>query len=180
MKRTAKQSSMVFVLGVSAIILSAFVTASSGQVKKGTPTEAPAAQVATAIGVQDHEVEGVEVALLEVKRASGNTVTIRWQYRNKTNEKKPLNHGANMGMDSYRFAKDVYFLDPSGKKYVPLMDDQGKPIAAKHDQFVFALNMSPKQTVTTWAKFPAPPAEVEKVNVYLPGAPPFEDIALGK
>ena len=85
-----------------------------------------------------------------------------------------------MGMDSYRFAKDVYFLDPSGKKYVPLKDEQGTPIAAKHDQFAFSLSLAARQTVTTWAKFPAPPGEVEKVNVYLPGAPPFEDIALAK
>lgn len=180
MKRKVSWHSRLVVLGVGVVALSAFVTASSGQVTKGKKAETPPAPIATAIAVQDHEVEGVEVALLEVKRASGNTVTIRWQYRNKTNEKKPLNHGANMGMDSYRFAKDVYFLDPSGKKYVPLKDDQGMPIAAKHDQFAFSLNLTPKQTVTTWAKFPAPSSDVEKLNIYLPGAPPFEDIALGK
>jgi hypothetical protein len=176
MKRNVSWSSKLVVLGVGVLTLSAFVTASSGQATKGKNTETPAAPIA----VQDHEVEGVEVALLEVKRASGNTVTIKWQYRNKTNEKKPLNHGANMGMDSYRFAKDVYFLDPSQKKYVVLKDAQGIPQAAKHDQFAFSLNLAPKQTVNTWAKFPAPPADVEKVNIYLPGAPPFEDIALGK
>ncbi|HTG17116.1 MAG TPA: hypothetical protein VK747_17835 [Blastocatellia bacterium] len=176
MKRKVSWSSKLVVLGVGILALSAFVTPSSGQATKGKNTETPAAPIA----VQDHEVEGVEVALLEVKRASGNTVTIRWQYRNKTNEKKPLNHGANMGMDSYRFAKDVYFLDSSQKKYVVLKDAQGIPQAAKHDQFAFSLNLAPKQTVNTWAKFPAPPAEVEKVNVYLPGAPPFEDVALGK
>jgi hypothetical protein len=180
MKRKVSWHSKLVVLGVGVVVLSAFVTASSGQGTKGKKAETPPAPVATAIAVQDHEVEGVEVALLEVKRASGNTVTIRWQYRNKTNEKKLLNHGANMGMDSYRFAKDVYFLDPSQKKYVVLKDAQGIPFAAKHDQFAFALNMAPNQTVTTWAKFPAPPGDVEKVNVFLPGAPPFEDIALGK
>jgi hypothetical protein len=179
MKRHVSWSSKLVVLGFGVLTLSAFVIASSGQVKKGNKTETPAAPTA-AIAVQDHEVEGVEVALLEVKRGSGNTVTIKWQYRNKTNEKKPLNHGANMGMDSYRFAQDVYFLDSSQKKYVVLKDAQGIPQAAKHDQFAFALNLAPKQTVNTWAKFPAPPADVEKVNVYLPGAPPFEDVALGK
>ena len=179
MKRNVSCSSKLVVFGVGVLTLSAFVTVSSGQVTKGNKTETPAAPAA-AIAVQDHEVEGVEVALLEVKRASGNTVTIKWQYRNKTNEKKPLNHGANMGMDSYRFAQDVYFLDPSQKKYVVLKDAQGIPQAAKHDQFAFALNLAPKQTVNTWAKFPAPPADVEKVNIYLPGAPPFEDVALGK
>jgi len=91
MKRKLGRSSRVLVLGVGFLTLSAFVTATSGQVKKGTKPETPPAPVA-AIAVQDHEVEGVEVALLEVKRASGNTVTIRWQYRNKTAEKKPLNH----------------------------------------------------------------------------------------
>lgn len=180
MKQNGSWFSRVFVLGISVFTLSAFVTAVSGQAKKGSKPEAPAVPVSAAIAVQDHEIEGVEVALLEVKRASGNTVTIKWRYRNKTNEKKSLKHGANMGMDSYRFAQDVYFLDPSQKKYVVLKDAQGIPFAAKHDQFAFALNMAPNQTVTTWAKFAAPPADVEKLNIYLPGAPPFEDIALGK
>jgi len=40
--------------------------------------------------------------------------------------------------------------------------------------------LAPKETVSTWAKFPAPPADVEKVTLYLPGAPPFEDVAIGK
>ena len=71
---------------------------------------APAASSATEpapLGVQDHEVEGVEVALLQVKRNSDGTLTIRWQYRNKTNETKSLVHGYSVGLDNYRLARSV-------------------------------------------------------------------------
>ena len=177
MKRKGRWSPKLVVLGVGVLALSAFVTPRSGQVK--SKTETPAAP-GSPIAVQDHEVDGVEVALLEVKRASGDTVNIRWQYRNKTNETKALQHGAAAGMDSFRFASDAYFLDANQNKYVVLKDAQGYPQAAKHEQFKFSISLAPKQTVNTWAKFAAPPADVEKVNVYLPGAPPFEDIGIGK
>ena len=33
------------------------------------------------IAVQPHQVGGVDLALLEVKRTSGNTLTVKWEYR---------------------------------------------------------------------------------------------------
>ena len=140
---------------------------------KKTPAAAPAV-IATA----DHEVDGVEVTLVEVKRTAANSVTIKYRYTNKTTTKKELNHGG-QGLDAWRFGGDVYFVVPStNQKYETLKDENNYPVAARHEQFGTGIVLAPKQVVNTWAKFPAPPTEVKVITVYLPGAPPFEDVSL--
>jgi hypothetical protein len=58
-----------------------------------------------------------------------------------------------------------------------LIDHCGIRLPAKQIQFQFGISLAAKQPVTTWAKFSAPPAAVEKITVYLPGVPPSEDIS---
>ncbi len=162
------------------IVLTPAVECQTGkpQSKKPAQTSAPAgpAPLATA----DHEVDGVEVALMEVKRTPGDAVTIKFRYTNKTTDKKKLDHGG-QGLDAWRFGSDVYFVDPAtNKKYTPLKDQNNYPIAAKHEQFGVGITFAPRQVVNTWAKFPAPPPEVEVITVYLPGAAPFEAVAITK
>jgi hypothetical protein len=143
-----------------------------------TPKPAPAKP--SVIATADHEVAGVEVALLEVKRTAGDTLTIRFRYTNKSAARKTIQHGG-QGLDAWRFGSDVYFVVPgTNQKYTPAKDADGYPVAARHDEFGTGITLAPKRIVNTWAKFPAPPAEVETITVYLPGAPPFEDVAIAK
>ena len=37
-----------------------------------------------------------------------------------------------------------------------------------------------KESYSGWAKFPAPPANVEKVTIVIPKTPPFEDVPIAK
>lgn len=148
------------------------------QAKKAPQVTAPHAPAV--IAVADHEVGGVEVALVEVKRTSGDSVTIKYRYTNQTTEKKKLDHGGD-GLNAWRFGSDAFFVVPgTSKKYTPLQDENGYPIAANHQQFGVGITLAPKQVVNTWSKFPAPPPEVEKITVHLPGAPPFENVAVTK
>jgi hypothetical protein len=144
------------------------------QTKKPGSVPAP-----TPIATAEHQVGGVEVALLEVKRTSTDSVTIKFRYTNKTTEKKNLAHGG-QGLDAWRFASDAYFVDATNKKYVTLKDENGYPVAANHQEFGTGITLKARQVVNTWAKFPAPPPDVEVVTVYLPGAPPFEDVTVTK
>jgi len=153
-------------------------TKQAGKAPQKQAKPAGAAPSPTPIAAQDHEVEGVEVALLSAKRNNDGTVTIRWQYRNKTSESKKLAHGAAAGLDSQRFAKDAHFTDPKGRKYPVLKGDNYEYVASKHKNFEFGITLAPKQSVTTWARFSAPPPGTEKITVYLPGAPPFEDVEI--
>jgi len=150
------------------------------QTRKSQTRKPTAAPQPAAIATAEHEVGGVEVALMEVKRTTGDSVTIKFRYTNKTTGQKKLDHGG-QGLDAWRFAWDAYFVDPATKqKYVTLKDENGYPVAANHQQFGTGITLAARQVVNTWAKFPAPPPDVEKVTVYLPGAPPFEDVTVTK
>jgi len=151
------------------------------QREPAAPATYVVAQGQTGLGVQEHEVGGVDVVLLEVKRTSGDTLTLKWQFRNKTQESKDLTKGGGSWSDPYLLSLSAYLIDPANrKKYLLVKDESGNPIAAKHETKQWHISLAPGQTLTTWAKFPAPPANVEKVSVYLPGVVPFEDIVISK
>jgi hypothetical protein len=144
------------------------------------PEAAPAAMAApAALGVQEHEMGGVDVALLEVKRTSGDTLTLKWQYRNKTRENKPLvNVSIANWFDQYRLSAEVYLIDSvNKKKYLVIEDAKGNPIVAAQTSDV---TLGAGQNLTTWAKFPAPPPDVSTISVFIPHVPPFEDVPIGK
>ncbi|HEY7461392.1 MAG TPA: hypothetical protein VIC59_05920 [Gemmatimonadota bacterium] len=133
------------------------------------------------IAVEPHQVDGVEVALMEVKRTSGETVTVKWRYRNLTDEaKEDLGHGGS-GMYAWRLAVGAYLLDTKNKTKLEVVKDaDGQPIAARNETMAFSAKIGPKETVNTWAKFAAPPADVKTVTVNLPGAAPFEDVTISE
>jgi hypothetical protein len=165
------------------LLLIVLTPAVESQTRKNQPrrsSQAPTAAAPAVIARADHEVEGVEVALIEVKRASGDSVTIKYRYTNKTTEKKKLDHGGD-GLNAWRFGQDAYFVVPkTNQKFTVLKDENGYPVAANHQQFGVGITLAAKQVVNTWAKFPAPPPDVELITVYLPGAPPFEEVVLAR
>jgi len=134
----------------------------------------PASPQATApvpIAVEQHAKSGIEIALMEVRRTSGNTVTVRWQYRNTGTS------GLNVDelWNGYSIADRVYLIDPGNKKkYLVVRDAENTPIASDHrDNHIPA-----GKSTGAWARFPAPPADVTKITVAIPSAPPFEDVPI--
>lgn len=69
------------------------------------------------IAVNDYEVDGVPVALLSVKRISDGSLTVKWEYRNKTNEPKPLGESFDeMGSsEAYSLVWHAYLADSRHK-----------------------------------------------------------------
>lgn len=133
---------------------------------------ATAAAAAPSLGVQDHEVNGIQVALLEVKRTSGDTVTVKWQYRNTASEKKYVAE-----VYGHRAAEGAYLIDAvNKKKYLVVRDAGNTPVSSDGRSD----HIDPRATVTSWAKFPAPPADVTKITVNVKGVPPFEDVPVGQ
>lgn len=130
-----------------------------------------------ALAAQDHDEGDVEISILELQRSSGNTLTLRWQYQNKSNEVKTVLKG-DPGEGTYGLARNVYIIDPQNKKkYMVVEDEKREPIAAKLGSYG-KVEVEAGKTLKTWAKFPAPPIGVEKISIYIPGAPPFEDISI--
>lgn len=122
----------------------------------------------------DAEWSGVQTDLLEVRRMSDNTLRVRWRYRN-TGDKEVALYGAEA---VYLLRLETYLLDPVNKKKLFVVTDaKGYPIGTDMGQ---SFRVKPKESWSGWAKFPAPPANVEKITVVIGKTPPFEDIVIGK
>ena len=157
----------------SLVVVAGMASAGGGAARAAQPASTPN------LGVHEHEAGDVDVVLLEVSRTSGETVTVRWKYVNRSQEKKQLTNERTGWLDPYRLAVDAYFLDTANKiKYTVVVDDSKHPIAGRHGQQNSYIFVGPKQSLVTWAKFPAPPPDVSKVTVNIPGAAPFEDVPL--
>ena len=146
--------------------------APAGEVK---PEAAASASDAKAM-VQESEWDGVTVEVSPLKR-TGNTVTLNFKYTNGGDEETSINKLADMHKKDLENA--IYFVDNENKKkYLVVRDAEGKALAADLDWN--ATKMPPGKSKKAWAKFPAPPADVNAVTVYLPGAPPFEDVPVSE
>jgi pyruvate/2-oxoglutarate dehydrogenase complex dihydrolipoamide acyltransferase (E2) component len=129
-----------------------------------------AGAVATAqpIAVEDHQEAGVQVALLDVRRTSGDTVTVRLQLRNTTDKAV-----SNPDFSSSNFVDAMYLIDGSSKKkYMVVRDAENKPVG----YYGQSQTIPAKGTVSVWARFPTPASA--KIMVSVPGAPPFEDVPI--
>ena len=135
---------------------------------------AGAQKAADVIETADAEWSGIQTDLLEVKRMSDNTVRVRWRWRNTTDTKV---HLFSSGEGERALKQNAYVIDPKNKKkHLVVTDSQGKVIGTD----IPFTDLGPKKALAVWAKFPAPPADVDKITVVVPKTPPFEDIAIAK
>jgi hypothetical protein len=69
----------------------------------------------------------------------------------------------------------VHYIDAKNqKKYLVVKDAEKKALGTNLKYFTLA----PGESKAAWGKFPEPPADVQKISIYLPGAPPFEDVPI--
>ena len=130
------------------------------------------------IAVHEHEVDGVDVALMDVRRTSSDTVTVKWEYRNKTKVSQALATKSTGWGDPYRLSWSTYLADEEGKVKFPLLrDSEGRPIAAVHGTPVHDITVGPQKTLRAWAKYLVP-ADVKKISVFLTGVEPFENVTI--
>jgi hypothetical protein len=121
----------------------------------------------------DTEWEGVTVELQSVIRGEGDTIMLKWKYSNTGSKEADIAKLASLSHDN--LADHVYYIDPGNKKkYMVVKDAQGKAVASDLKYFKLEAGASRGG----WAKFPAPPSSVSKIDVYMPGAPPFERVTI--
>lgn len=120
------------------------------------------------------EWPGVRTELLEVKRMADNTVRLRWRWRN-TGDKSVRIHVRGT------LKSQTYLLDPvNKKKHLVVTDSKGKPIGSEAGDAGGDVTLKAGQALPLWAKFPAPPADVEKITVVIAKTPPFEGVPVAK
>jgi len=60
-----------------------------------------------------------------------------------------------------------------------IKDNTGQPVTNIHSDDT-SLTITPETPLVVSAKFPAPPDNIKRISVYLPGVRPFEDLVLSQ
>ncbi|KZR75695.1 hypothetical protein [Prochlorococcus marinus] len=126
------------------------------------------------LALEEHE-NGLDVALLSVKRASDNTLNVKWRYINRTDDEITLCNTYCYTASGSSWLANVYIVDNANQKKHLVVKADGNPMTTKVRH---PTKLSPGNTYKVWAKFPAPPVEVENVSVYIPGTAPIEDVRI--
>ncbi len=139
----------------------------------------PQNQTEKSLAIEPYEIEGVVVSLLNVKRSSGNTLNVYWKMTNTSAEDKTLVK-CYAWYCAYQLAagahgNGTYIIDSINQKKHLVVRANKKPVASR---FKMPIILSPNSSINVWAKFPAPPADVKTVSIYLPGVAPIEDIRI--
>lgn len=146
---------------------------------------APAAPQAAApsglppIASADGELAGVRVEVTELKRSSGGTLNLKFAMINDSDESVSFGYSfVDKAHDNTDFGGigGVHLIDPVGKKkYFVARDSENKCLCSQKVSDV------PKRGRTNlWAKFPAPPDDVERISIVVPHFSPMDDVPLSR
>jgi hypothetical protein len=140
------------------------------------PAPSPAAEQAGVIQTQETTTQGIVAELTDCRRKEG-VLTIKVRFRNTSN--KP----ANLTLTHYmKSAEDdpKFYVTAGNKKYFMLKDSEGVVLSSNSVTEVgkVELKLDPGQTFLWWAKYPAPSADVKKIDFMMPVTPPFEDVPI--
>jgi hypothetical protein len=133
------------------------------------------------IAKTDGEKAGFTIEVIELKRSSGDTLTLRFNLVNDSGEAfKP--GGWYFGDYKDHQNQDIgnlgaiTLIDPVGrKKYFVVRDTDQNCICSNGIPGVDA-----KSRVALWARFPAPPASTTKIGVAIPHFIPMDDVAISQ
>ncbi len=120
----------------------------------------------------DGDISGMSVELTSVQK-TGDTIMVRFKYINSGDKST----GALYTQVGGQIEDMIYCVDAKNKKkYLVIRDTEKNPLtSALHN-----LEVKAGETKGCWAKFPAPPADATAISVYIPGAPPFENVPIAQ
>jgi hypothetical protein len=132
-----------------------------------------AAQSAVTLPMKvDSDITGLSVELTSVQK-TGDTIMVRFKYINSGDKSTGMLYSQVGG----QIQDMIYCIDAKNKKkYLVIRDTEKNPVASALNN----LNVGAGETKGCWAKFPAPPADATAISVYIPGAPPFENVPIAQ
>ena len=155
-------------------------TPASAGVNATNTAAAQTASTAPAIASADGDMPGIRVEVLELKRTSGDTVSLKFAMINDSDKET--------GTFGYDFAdpdhsvKDVggfggiHLIDAAGKKkYFVVRDTENNCVCSRN-----VPSIKPKTRASLFGKFPAPPADVQKITVVIPHFIPMDDVPISQ
>jgi len=140
-----------------------------------TSSSPPAAAIANA----DGERAGTRVDITELKRSGDNTLTLKFVMVNDSD--KAIGFGYDFG-DKANEIKDhasiggVTLVDSAGKKkYFVVRDTENNCLCSRDVK-----DITPGGRANLWAKFPAPPDDVQKISIVIPHFGPIDDAPISR
>ena len=139
----------------------------------------PAPAALPAVAVADGEVPGVKAEIHELKRTAGDTLTLKFSIANGSSEKLDFGYSfVEKGKDvpDFNSIGGVHLIDAQAKKkYFVVRDAEGQCTCSRDLRGV-----SPGARSNLWAKFPAPPDDVQKISIVVPHFLPVEDVPISR
>jgi hypothetical protein len=138
------------------------------------PATSPPPSAPATPPTNDGDLPGLKTAINELKRTS-NSVTLKFTVINTSDNSFGMQgvfDGDSFGR--FRHLGGVHLIDAaSKKKYFVVTDADGTFLSSNNIP-----NIAPKSQITVWAKFPAPPDDVQKITVEIPHFVPVEDVPI--
>ena len=147
--------------------------ASPTAMQSAPPAPAPAANSALlsgTIATTQGEIPGITIAIQELKR-SYNTLTLKFAMINQSKNDFAFAYNFGEG-NEFGSIGGIHLIDAANKKkYFVVRDTDGACVCSRS-----VANISVGSQSVLWAKFPAPPDDVQKITVEIPHFPPLEDV----
>jgi hypothetical protein len=134
----------------------------------------PAAQSSDVIQTQDANVDGVVAEITQCRR-SESVLTIKVRFRNNSDKQK---HLVITSWNATAFDNPKFYVTAGNKKYFLLADSDGTVLSTNSNGNGVDATLDPGKTFLWWGKYPAPPADVKKINFMMPVATPFDDVPI--
>ena len=126
------------------------------------------------IATTDGETSGTRIEVQELKRQSGGTVLLRFVAINDSDQEVP--NYLFQATEGSHSVDGVYLIDYAGKKKYEVVRDAEKHCICSQN----LPPLKPKSSLNLWAKFPAPPDNVDKIGILFPHFAPADDVPLKK
>jgi hypothetical protein len=143
-------------------------------VPSSAPAASPPPSAPPALATNDGDLPGLKTAINELKRTS-TTLTLKFTVINASDNSFGMQGVFDGdGFGRFRHLGGVHLIDAaSKKKYFVVTDADGTFLSSNNIP-----NIAPKSQITVWAKFPAPPDDVQKITVEIPHFVPVEDVPI--
>jgi hypothetical protein len=134
---------------------------------------------APAIATADGEKPGIRLEITELKRASGGTLNLKFAMINDSDKELAFSYDygdSSQGAGDFNTVGGVHLIDQVGKKkYFVARDSANKCVCSQGMSAVPAGGR-----MNLWAKFPAPPDDVQMISVVVPHFTPMDDVPLSR
>jgi hypothetical protein len=144
------------------------------------PADKPVEKAPSVLATTDGEYPDVKVEVTELKRTSGDTLTLKFTIINDSSEEMSFSYdfgeAGKYHTGDFNNVGGVNLVDAAGKKkYLVLRDSEGNCVCSRGLK-----DLQPGARANLYTKFPAPLGDVEKITVEIPHFIPMDDVPVSK